>query len=304
MKKQGHKLRLTKEDHVVNMIAGVIATVVLIVTVYPIYYSAIYSISDGQAAQATQIYFLPVSPTLENYKIVFSDSMLFNSYIMNILRTVTATITSVFLTVMTAYGITRKELRGRRVYSLLAVFTMYFSGGLIPTYLLLQSLNLLNTFWVYILPGMLSVYNMMLCMACSRDIPETLIESARLDGAQEFTILLRIIFPLSKPIIATIALFVGVGAWNDWYASAYYIYDQALMTLPTVLMRLVSATDAQQKMNALIQSSGVNVMNNQGPTPDAIRHATMLVSIIPIMCVYPFLQKYFVKGVMVGAIKA
>lgn len=298
------KIRLTAEDLAVNGIAIIIATFVLIVTVYPIYYSAIYSFSDGQAALAKQIYFFPVQPTLENYKIVFSDSMLINSYIIDILRTIVATVTSVFFTAMTAYGLTRKELRGRRIYSLIAIFTMYFSGGLIPNFLLLKSLHLINTFWVYILPSLLSVYNMMLCMAFFREVPESLVESARLDGASEFFIFMRVMIPLSKPILATIALFVGVGAWNDWFVSAYYIYDQKLMTLPTVLMRLVSATDAQQKMNAILQSSGVGAMGTRGPTPDAIRHATMLISIIPVMCVYPFLQKYFVKGVMVGAIKA
>ena len=162
---------------------------------------------------------------------------------------------------------------------------------------------LINSFAVYIIPSLLSVYNMLLCMAFFRDIPESLVESAKLDGAGEFKILARIIVPLSTPILATIGLFVGVGAWNDWYTAAYFVNDQKLMPMSTILMRLVSAADAAQKAMEAAASSGANV-NRSGPTSTSIQYATLLVSIFPVMCVYPFVQKYFVKGVMVGAIKA
>ena len=140
-------------------------------------------------------------------------------------------------------------------------------------------------------------------MAFFRDIPESLVESAKLDGAGEFKILVRIIVPLSTPILATIGLFVGVGAWNDWYTAAYFVNDQKLMPMSTILMRLVSAADAAQKAMEAATTSGANV-NRSGPTSTSIQYATLLVSIFPVMCVYPFVQKYFVKGVMVGAIKA
>ena len=214
-----------------------------------------------------------------------------------------AVITGVSFTALTAYGLTRKELAGRKAYSMIAMFTMYFGGGVIPTYLLYLKLGLINSFAVYILPSLLSVYNMLLCMAFFRDIPESLVESAKLDGAGEFKILVRIIAPLSTPILATIGLFVGVGAWNDWYTAAYFINDQKLMPMSTILMRLVSAADAAQKAMEAAAASGANV-NRSGPTSTSIQYATLLVSIFPVMCVYPFVQKYFVKGVMVGAIKA
>lgn len=299
------KISLTQEDRVVNMVSIIVSTIMLIVTVYPIYYVFIYAFSDGQAALANQIYIAPASPTLDNFREVFKDSLLVNGFVMNVYRTVAAVLTSVMFTGFSAYALTREELIGRKVYTMIALFTMYFGGGLIPTFLLYRGLKLINTFWVYIVPGLLSVYNMMLCMAFFREIPSSLIESARLDGAGEIRVFLQIMLPLSMPILATIALFVGVGAWNDWFTSAYFVSSKKLMTLPTILMRLISAAAAEQKAMQQAMESGVHIgSGSHGVTSTSIRYATMLVTIVPIMCVYPFLQKYFVKGVMVGAIKA
>ncbi len=303
MRKNPNRIRLTREDKVVNVVSTLIALFVFIVTVYPIYYCLIYAFSNGKATMTHQIYFAPIQFTLDNFRAVFQDSMLVNSFLVSVARTVLAVVTGVAFTAVTAYGLTRKELAGRRVYSLIAMFTMYFGGGVIPTYLLYRGLGLINTFAVYIIPGMLNVYNMLLMMAFFRDIPESLTESAKLDGANEFTILCRIVLPLSTPILATIALFVGVGAWNDWYTAAYFVYDQKLMPMSTILMRLVSAAEASKKAQEAAMASGVNI-GQSGPTPISIRYATMLISIFPVMCVYPFVQKYFVKGIMVGAIKA
>lgn len=303
IKRSKTAIRLTREDHVVNGLSVFIGLFVLLATVYPIYYCAIYAFSDGKAAMAHQIYLLPVQPTLANFKAVIEDSLLVNSFVISVARTALSVITSVLFTSLTAYGLTRKELKGRRIYSMVAMFTMYFGGGVIPTYLLYRGLGILNTFSVYILPGLLSVYNMLLIMAFFREIPESLIESAKLDGAGELTILLRVVLPLSTPILATISLFVGVGAWNDWYTAAYFINDQKLMPMSTILMKLVSAAEAAQKAREAAMASGVAV-NQSGPTSVSIQYATLLVSILPVMCVYPFVQKYFVKGIMVGAIKA
>ncbi|HBM80208.1 MAG: carbohydrate ABC transporter permease [Clostridiales bacterium] len=304
--KLNYSIKLSAEDHIINITCCVIAFIIFFITLYPIYYSFISSISDGQAAMATQIYFLPVKVTLENYKIVFSEKTLYNSYIVNILRTLIGTITGVFFTSMMAYGISRKELKFRKLYSIIAIITMYFGGGLIPYYLVLRYLHLINTFSVYIIPSLINVFNMLLFMSFFRDLPGAIIESAKIDGAGEFTIFRKIVIPLSKPVLATVALFVGVYHWNDWFTSAYFVTNEKLMTLPTILMRLVNSAEAQEKLNKMMLSSaGVNIGSMKtGPTVNSIRHATMLVSIVPIMMVYPFLQKYFVKGIMVGAIKA
>lgn len=303
MKRTGTAIRLTKEDKLVNFIAIFIGLFVLVFTVYPIYYCFIYAFSDGASALAHQIYFWPVDFTLDNFKSVLDDALLVNSFFISVARTAVSVLTGVSFTALTAYALTKKELKGRKVYSIIAMITMYFGGGVIPTYLLYRQLGLLNTFWVYIIPSLLSVYNMLLCMAFFRDIPESLIESAKLDGAGELKILVRIILPLSAPILATISLYVGVGAWNDWYAAAYFVNNQKLMPMATILMKLVSAAQAAQKAMENAAASGANI-GQRGPTSTSIRYATLLVSIIPVMCVYPFVQKYFVKGVMVGAIKA
>lgn len=303
MKKASTAIRLTREDKCVNIISIVVGLFTLLVTVYPIYYCFIYAFSDGSSALAHQIYLWPVDVTLANFEAVLKDSRLVHSFLISVARTVIAVLTGVSFTSLTAYALTKKELKGRRVYSIIAMVTMYFGGGVIPTYLLYQKLGLLNTFWVYIIPSLLSVYNMLLCMAFFRDIPESLIESAKLDGASEVKILVRIIIPLSAPILATISLYVGVGAWNDWYMAAYFVNDQKLMPMATLLMKLVSSAEAARKAMENAAASGVNI-GQKGPTSTSIRYATLLVSIIPVMCVYPFVQKYFVKGVMVGAIKA
>ncbi|MBQ7840655.1 MAG: carbohydrate ABC transporter permease [Lachnospiraceae bacterium] len=303
MKRKQNGIRLSREDKIVNAVSVLIALFVLIVTVYPIYYCVIYAFSDGMAAQAKHIYFWPIQFTLSNFQAVFDDDLLVNSLVISVLRTAVSVVTSVLFTAFTAYGLTRKELKGQKIYSMIAMFTMYFGGGVIPTYLLYQKMGLLNTFAVYFVPGLLSVYNMLLFMAFFRDLPESLVESAKLDGAGVLTIFVRIVVPLSKPIFATISLFVGVGAWNDWYAAAYYINDQKLMPMSTILMRLVSAANAAEKAMEAATASGANV-HISGPTSTSIQYATMLVSIVPVMCVYPFVQKYFVKGIMVGAVKA
>ena len=304
MKHTGMAIRLTREDKFVNALAVFVGIFTLVFTVYPIYYCFIYAFSDGNAALAHQIYFWPVEFTLDNFRAVINDSLLVNSFMVSVARTAMAVVTGVSFTALTAYALTKKELVGRRVYSIIAMVTMYFGGGVIPTYLLYRSIGLLDTFWVYIIPSLLSVYNMLLCMAFFREIPESLVESAKLDGAGEFRILVRIIIPLSAPILATISLYVGVGAWNDWYTAAYFVNDQKLMPMSTNLMKLISASQAAQKAMQNAADAGVGGGHHAGPTTASIRYATLLVSIVPVMCVYPFVQKYFVKGVMVGAIKA
>jgi len=298
-------IALTHEDRIVNATSTIVAVALMILTVYPIYYVFIYAFSDGQAAMARQIYIWPAAPTLENFREVFRDNSLTDSFMMNVYRVAAAVGSGVLFTAFSAYALTREDLIGRKVYSMIALFTMYFGGGLIPTFLLFLKLRIVNSFWVYVLPGLLSVYNMMLCMAFFREIPTSLIESARLDGAGERHIFFMIMLPLSMPILATLSLFVGVGAWNDWFTSAYFVTNKKLMTLPTILMRAIGKAAAEQRaMQRAIESGVYHGSSSRGVTSTSIRYATMLVTIVPIMCIYPFLQKYFVKGVMIGAIKA
>ena len=297
--KNRNAIHKSAEDHVINLIALVVCVLVTLISLYPIYYCLINSLNDGKDAMKGGIYLWPRIFSLENYKTVFQEDSLLRSFLMTVARTVCGSVLHVLFTAMTAYALSRRELMLRKLYVALGVITMYVGGGIIPTYLLYKNLNLINTFWVYILPGMFSFYNMILMMSFFRQLPESLVESARIDGATHFTVFRKVILPLSPPIIATVALFVGVNYWNDWYAPAYYILDEELMTMPATLLRLMNEAEAQQKLARLYSQ----VQVRPSVTLESVRYATLIVSVMPITILYPFLQKYFIKGMMIGSVK-
>ncbi len=297
--KNKNAIHRTAEDHVINTAALVVCVVVTIVSLYPIYYCLINSLNDGKDAMKGGIYIWPRVFSLENYKIVFREDTLLRAFFMTVARTVCGSVLHVLFTAMTAYALSRRELMFRKLYVALGIITMYVGGGIIPTYLLYKNLKLINTFWVYILPGMFSFYNMILMMSFFRQLPESLVESARIDGASHFTVFKKVILPLSPPIIATVALFVGVNYWNDWYAPAYYILDEELMTMPATLLRLMNEAEAQQKLARLYSQLQVR----PSVTLESVRYATLIVSVMPITILYPFVQKYFIKGMMIGSVK-
>ncbi len=291
-------IRKTFEDHAVNGVCVAFGVLLALACVYPIYYTLINSLNDGMDAAKGGIYLWPRVFSLRNYRVVFMDNDLPLSFLLTVLRTVSGTLLSLMFTAPVSYALSRKELIGRKFYLMTGMVTMYLSGGVIPTYMLYRSLHLINSFFVYILPGVYSFGNAILMINFFKKLPDSLIESAKMDGAQEFTIILRIILPLSKPLLATIALFVGVGHWNDWFAPAYYVTNQKLMTMPATLMRLLSENAALQKLKEVNSAApGVTA------TLETVRYATLIVSIAPITVVYPFLQKYFIQGMMVGALK-
>lgn len=296
--KVSNRIRKTAEDHIVNAVCVIIGVVLALACIYPLYYTLINSLNDGADAAKGGIYLWPRIFSLDNYALVFSKGDLPLSFLLTVLRTVIGTVLSLVYTTAVSYALSRRELIGRKFYLMIGMVTMYVSGGVIPTYMLYRSLKLINTFWVYVLPSMFGFYNAVLMMNFFKKLPDSLIESAKIDGAQEFTILLKVIVPLSKPLLATIALFVGVNHWNDWFAPAYYVTDQKLMTMPATLMRLLSENTALQKM----KESGAAVTGATA-TIETVRYATLIVSIAPITVMYPFLQKYFIQGMMVGALK-
>lgn len=297
--KNKNAIHKTAEDHVINTAALVVCVVVTIVSLYPIYYCLINSLNDGKDAMKGGIYLWPRVFSLENYRIVFREDTLLRAFFMTVARTLCGSVLHVLFTAMTAYALSRRELMFRKLYVALGIITMYVGGGIIPTYLLYKNLKLINTFWVYILPGMFSFYNMILMMSFFRQLPESLVESARIDGASHFTVFRKVILPLSPPIIATVALFVGVNYWNDWYAPAYYILDEKLMTMPATLLRLMNEAEAQQKLARLYSQLQVR----PSVTLESVRYATLIVSVMPITILYPFVQKYFIKGMMIGSVK-
>jgi len=287
-----------------NSIVYFVLLMVCILTVYPFYYSLIISFNEGIDATKGAIFFWPRKFTLENYIVVFSNEQLMRGFIVTISRTVIGTIAALVCTGLFSYSLTYKNLYFKRTYMIILIVSMYFSGGLIPFFFLLKSLSLINTFWVYVIPGLIAPFNVILMMAFFRDLPESLQESARIDGASHLRIFFRIVFPLSMPIFATIALFTAVGHWNAWFDAAYFTSDKALKTISFWLM------DLNNKVNFSAGDSGDQIGGGRSSlyasyayTAQTIRMATMIVVILPILCVYPFLQKYFVKGIMLGSIK-
>ena len=265
--------------------------------VYPFYYCLVQSFNEGYDARVGGIYWFPRVFTLKNYETVFVNPNILRTFFVTVARTLVGTVSSLLFTALFAYGLSKK-IMFRKFYSIMGLITMYFSGGLIPYYFLLKDIKLLDTFWVYIIPSLLSYYNALLMMANFRAIPDSLEEAALIDGAKPFRIFVRIVLPLSTPILATIALFNGVSHWNDWYTTAIFTRSESLNTLPMLLKDIINYAANQTEIEAklLLERSTVTV--------EATRYATMMIAVVPITLSYPFLQRFFVKGMMVGAIKA
>ncbi len=292
--------RLSGEDRFVNAASTVILAVVFLATLYPVFYCVIYSLNEGNDSIRGNLYLFPRVPTVDNYRAIFQKNDIVHSFAVTAGRTILGTVLSVYLTGMASYALTKQELRFRRFYMVFGVVSMYFGGGLIPFYLVLHSLMLLNSFWVYILPGLVGFFNVLLFMAFFRELPASLEESAQMDGAGYLGIFHSLVLPLSKPILATIALFVAVGHWNDWFSSAFYVTSDSLVTLPTLLMKLMNEQVAKARMENYLRQA----YSKGNLTIDSVRYAALVVTVLPIIIVYPFVQRYFVKGMMIGAIKA
>lgn len=292
------KLGRSREDRIINIVTAVLCILVLIVTVYPVYYCLIYSFNDGKDAAKQALYFWPRKFSLENYKIVFQNKAIYPAFIMTMLRSIVGTVLAVFCMAMAAYALSKDNLKGRKVYMIMGVITLYFSAGVVQSYLLYREMRLLDSFWVYILPNIFQFYYIILFISFFRELPSALEESAQMDGAGYFTILFKIIIPLSTPVIATVSLFVGVWHWNDWFHPAFFIQNESLMTLPAVLMRAMSLAEAQQTLQKMIA-----VPSQSSTTMESVRYAMLIVSILPVTIIYPFVQKFFLKGMMLGAVK-
>lgn len=298
-----NKIKKTREDWVVDIIVYVIMFVVFLACLYPFWYAIVISFNKGTDAARGGIFFWPRAFTLENYEHVLSDDSLLRAYVVTIARTLIGTVTSVLFTALFAYALSHSKLMFRKFYSMMLIISMYFSGGLIPYFVLIKRIGLMNTFWVYIIPSLLSAFNAIIMMSFFREIPGDLEESAKVDGANDVTIFFRIIFPISTPVLSTVALFNGVGHWNAWFDSAYYVTDKNLKTVAFRLMELINQANLTSisGMDATSQRAGTAAAATY--TAETIRMATMIVVIVPIIMVYPFLQKYFVKGIMIGSIK-
>jgi len=267
-----------------------------LITLLPVVHVFSKSVSSDWALVSGRVNLLPVGFQLDTLVNVITSYSFGRAFAISVIVTVVGTLLSIFVTAITAYPLSKRHLPGISIIMVLFVFTMLFNGGLIPNYLLIRELNLINSLWSLILPAMISVFNMLIIKSYYEALPEALEESARIDGAKTYMILFRIILPLCMPVLATIALFYAVGFWNDYFSPMLYINDPSLKTLQLHLRDVVMENDTANALN----KSADDLMNM---TPESIRAATVVASTVPILLVYPFLQKYFIKGVLIGSVK-
>ncbi len=295
------KKKLSPADYTYNALFGFAFALIALICIVPFYYLFICTISDPNLVEVGQIVFLPKGLTLLNYKEVLKVENLFGSAIVTVARSVLGTFLSTFLTTYLAYFFTKQNMWGRKFWYRLIVATMYFSAGLIPTYLNNRMLGLINTFWIYIIPGMIGVYNLILIKTSIEALPAELEESAVLDGAGYITRMLRIVVPLSTPILATVSLFSMVGHWNDFFTTQLYVTDPNLYTLQFLLYEFL--TQVKNTQSAVAEAADSMGQIGSSIRPTSIRLTLTAIVIVPIMLAYPFVQRYYVKGIMIGAVK-
>lgn len=282
-----------KMNHILSVLLLFICIVLFI---FPFLNVIAVSLSSARAVYSGEVYLWPVELDTQAWKLIFQNASLLRALWFTIFMTFTFTVFAMILTICAAYPLSKKNFKGRNAILLIFVFTMYFSGGLIPKYLLVSNLKLLDTFWALILPGMFSVYNMIILKTFFASIPPSLEESARIDGCSDIGIVIKIIFPLSLPAIATLSLFYAVGRWNSFSDALFYVNKGELQPLQLYLQRLLATfanseeiKDANQNVTVVLQES--------------LTAASIIFVSVPIILVYPFLQKYFAKGVMIGSVK-
>ncbi|WP_314589241.1 carbohydrate ABC transporter permease [Paenibacillus terrigena] len=270
----------------------------IIITVYPLLHVISISLSHADFIALGQVSFFPKGFNIKGYQIIFEKRLLYTSYANTIMYATVGTLLTLLLTSLMAYPLTVSKFRIKKPITIFLAVTMFFSGGLIPTYLLMKELHLLNTFWVMVLPGCISAYNVIIFRTFFQNIPSELRESAYMDGANDLTVLFRIYLPLSKALLATFALFTIVGHWNEWFSALIYLRDENRYPLQMFLRSIIFT---QQGYGSSEQAT--EMIQNRQINPKNIQMAAVVITMAPILCIYPFVQKYFVKGVMVGSIK-
>ena len=293
-----------QQDIAFPIVNGIILCVLVFVTLYPVLNTVAISFNDGIDAVRGGIGLWPRVFSVEAYKSLLTDSLTYNAFGISVARTVITTVLNLFFTSMLAYALSRKEYVFGKFITLVLVLTMYINAGLIPNFLLIsKTLKLSKTFWVYIIPTMFSCFNMIVIRTYINGLPEALTESARIDGANDLRIFWQIIVPLCTPVLATVALFVAVGSWNQWFDTQLYNGSKKYLHSLQYLLKMKLATSMNQtnaantSVDALANSSAAKV------TPVTVRCAITVVSALPIMIVYPFLQRYFVTGMVLGGVK-
>ena len=304
-------MRRTRSDKIFDAVNCVLLVLLTFLMIYPLYFTILASLSDQVAVQAGQVILFPRGLTFEAYTNVFANKTIWTGYKNSIIYTIAATVYGVSMTIFCAYGLSSRTLKGKNIINFYFIFTMYFGGGLIPYYLMIKGMGLINTFWVMVIPNGMSVYNMIITRTYYRsNISYEIYEAAKIDGASEFRFFFQIAIPLSGAIIAVMCLYTGVGMWNSWFGGLLYItspskYPLALV-LRTILTKfeelvLASVGHVNSTANESIEQTLAKIENERAQ--EAMRYALIFISSAPVLAAYPFVQKYFVKGVLVGSVK-
>lgn len=290
---------LSTGDKIFEIVNYTLLTLLMLIILYPVIYVVSASFSDAQAVISGEVVLLPVRPTLRGYKAVFENKKIMTGFFNSFIYLFAGTSLNIVMTMLCAYPLSRKEFRARNFLSLFLVFTVYFSGGLVPSYILVTKLGMTNTRWAMLIPSAMSVYNMIICRTyIVNSIPDELYEAGQIDGCTPWKYFVRVVIPLCKPIIAVLTLYYGVGRWNDYFNPMLYLRKTELQPLTTVMREILLLSRTN-----LSQISDVASLAKMQGLAELLKYSTIVVASLPVMLMYPFIQKYFVKGVMIGAVK-
>lgn len=290
--------KMSTGDRIFTIINYIVLTLILLVVLYPLLYVLASSFSSPYAVISGKVWLFPVEFTTLGYRLVFQNPDIVRSFMNTVLYTFLGTVFNIVATIMCAYPLARKDFYGRNAFTAFITFTMLFGGGLIPSFLLVRDLHMYNTIWALFVPGCVSVYNVVVARTFfQQNIPDELYEAGELDGASDIKVLIRIVLPLSTPIIAVLTMFFAVGHWNNYFSALIYLSDKNLYPLQIVLKNILTSNIFSGDM-----MKGSNSAQNTGMT-ELLKYSVIVVSSVPMLILYPFVQKHFVKGMMVGAIK-
>lgn len=294
----------TRADKIFLVFVYFFLAIALLIGLYPLIYIVSASISNPHLVNSGEMWLLPKGVTFEGYRTLLGNSSIWRGYLNTIYYTVLGTSINLLVTLPCAYALSRDDFYGRRAFTNFMLVTMFLSGGLIPSYLLIRSLGMLNTVWALVIPGAVSVYNVVVTRTFFQTtIPREMEEAAIVDGCSDFRLFMQIVLPLSTPIIAVMALFYGVGHWNSFFSALIYLSDKSMYPLQMILREILILQDMSSNTVSNVTSEMASMLYSKQQLAEVIKYGVMIVSSLPVIIVYPFLQKYFVKGMMVGSIK-
>lgn len=294
----------TRQDKIFLTLNYIYVTIAFLLVAYPLVYMISASISNPKEVASGAMWLFPKDITFEGYERVLQDQRIWSGYANTILYTVVGTAVNLAITIPAAYALSRRDLVGRGFFMGVFMFTMFFGGGLVPSYLLIKELGMINSMWALILPSAASVWNIIVSRTFFQGtIPSELQEAAQMDGCSNFKLFFKIVLPLSMPIIAVMALFYGVGHWNSYFSAMIYLNDSAKYPLQLVLRQILVLQEMSAQGSGMMDGSSASALNNKAEVAALVRYAVIIVSTLPVIIIYPFLQRYFVQGVMIGSVK-